>query len=722
MFIIRTILPLLFLLAGSFHSIGFAQAINHWETVVNAEDNWQYQIGNSEIPLNWFQTEFDATEWSTGPGGFGYGDEDDNTVLEDITSVYLRKEFSIENTQSIVKVQLHADFDDGFVAYLNGTEIARQNLGTPGQPVAYDTSSDDYVEALLFQGQVPAAINIDPAALQVGENILSVQVHNFGENSSDLSALFYLSLGINDDSSFYGPTPDWFISTTFESSLPLLILNTAPGELITDEPRVDAHLSVINNGAGATNSPTDDVSGYNGAIAIELHGTSSQMFDKKGYAFETRNEDGSNNNVELLGLPSENDWILHGPYSDKSLLRNVLSYHLGELTGRYAPRTRLCEVILNDQYEGIYVLTEKIKQDENRVDIAKLTPEDNEGDELTGGYIIKIDRNGQEIPGLGWYSDFPDNKFYAYVDPKDDQITAAQEAYIQNYIYEFESAMDATDYYERYQDYIDVNSLVDYFLVTEITKHIDAFKLSFYLYKDKDSNGGKLHFGPLWDFNLGYGNFDFGCSPDPAGWAYEFPDCGTWHPFWARKLLDIPEVQHLIECRWEELRTDAFSNYEIISFIDAKVVEMGAAVDRNFSRWPVLGEDIWPNDFVGNTYAAEKNFFKNWTTDRLNWMDANMVGECSLWSARDETSLHLNALRVSPNPAQDRLHIRWSNDEPAIVELYNLESKLVKSTTLDPTSSAALNTADLSNGMYQLMVSAVADGRLLSVAKVAIVK
>ena len=117
---------------------------------------------------------------------------------------------------------------------------------------------------------------------------------------------------------------------------------------------------------------------------------------------ETRNADGSNNNVSIFGMPSENDWVLHGPFSDKSLLRNVLAYHMGESTNRYTPRTQLCELLVNGDYRGVYMFTEKLKRDKNRVDVAKLKSNDISGEELTGGYLFQIDRDDGSTELDGW--------------------------------------------------------------------------------------------------------------------------------------------------------------------------------------------------------------------------------------------------------------------------------------------------------------------------------
>lgn len=698
-----------------------AQGIDHWETIIYNDDEWSYMVGSSTIPLDWIDLDYDANQWDRGQGGFGYGDDDDNTILPDILSVFIRKDFEVDDKSLLTFLVLHADFDDGFVAYLNGTEIARSNLGMAGIRTPYSEKAINIVEPNQAQGLLPDVFKIDRELLLDGRNVLAIQIHNRDNTSSDLTSNFFLSAGIADGSSIYREPPSWFDRSVFSSTLPILQITIPDNQQIMDDPRITVHLGMVDNGEGQLNSTFGILNGYDGQISIEYRGTSSLFFDKKGYGFETQNEDGSNNNVSLGGMPAENDWVLHGPYSDKSLLRNVLTYHIGNLTDRYAPRTRLCELIINDNYEGVYVLTEKIKQDKNRVDIAKLTAIDNADDDLTGGYIIKVDRNDMELDDIGWESSYPDYKFFAYVEPQPYQITPQQIVYIQAYMDDFESAMSTPDIADTYLDYIDAESFVDYFLVTEIGKHIDAFKLSFYMYKDKDSKGGKLNFGPLWDFNLGYGNFDFSCSPDPQGWAYEFPDCGSWHPFWARKVADIPNMQHLTHCRWTKLRDGPLRTDSLLTYIDEQVALMGSAVDRNYKRWPVLGQYLWPNSYVGNTYTEEISFLKEWLQTRLQWMDDHMKGDCDQYITTTTGVDHMGT-SIYPNPATDRISVNWTTRESAILNFYDANNNLMRSVSLEANSVTHINLERLSAGLYTYMIAADENGEIVERGKMVVVE
>ncbi|MBN2423473.1 MAG: CotH kinase family protein [Calditrichaceae bacterium] len=422
---------------------------------------------------------------------------------------------------------------------------------------------------------------------------------------------------------------------TLESSnLPIVIINTN-GQNIPGDHKITADMGIIYNGAGQINHMTDSLNNYNGKIGIEIRGSSSQMFPKKQYAVETRDEYGENLNVSLLDLPEENDWILYAPYSDKSLMRNVLLYHLSNQIGLYASRSKFCELVLNGDYKGVYVLFEKLKRDKNRVDISKLDSTEISGDDLTGGYIIKIDKtDGEEVSG--WYSEYKPVEgssariFYQYHYPKPDEIVQEQKDYIREFIDHFEDAMyewDYTDPVSGYQNLIDAASFVDFLLLNEIGKNVDGYRLSAFFNKDKDSKNSLLFAGPVWDFNLAFGNANYYDGWLSNGWQYEINRLASFQydtykiPFyWERLTNDSAFVTHIVN-RWKELRSACFNPDTIYSFIDETIIYLSEAQERNFLQWPILDEYVWPNYYVGGSYANEISYLKNWIEDRINWMD-----------------------------------------------------------------------------------------------------
>jgi len=175
------------------------------------------------------------------------------------------------------------------------------------------------------------------------------------------------------------------------SNLPLVVIDTK-GQTIVEDSKINATMKVINNASGI-NKPTDAGNDYTGNIGIEYRGGKPKPTEQNPYNFETRTAAGANNNVSLLGMPKENDWILLANYNDKTFCRNVVSFEIFRRMSHYSPRIKMVEVLINNVYQGIYFLAEKIKQDEGRVDIANLTNTDISGDDLTGGYIFNIEQN-----------------------------------------------------------------------------------------------------------------------------------------------------------------------------------------------------------------------------------------------------------------------------------------------------------------------------------------
>ncbi|NKB68872.1 MAG: T9SS type A sorting domain-containing protein [Candidatus Latescibacteria bacterium] len=443
------------------------------------------------------------------------------------------------------------------------------------------------------------------------------------------------------------------------SNLPIIVIDSG-SQPIPDEPKISASMGLIDNGPGQRNNLGDAFDGSQGPIAIELRGASTQNFPKKSYGLETRQADGTNRNVSLLGLPTENDWILYGPYSDKSLIRNALVYWLARQMGAWAPRSRFCELVLDGEYMGLYLLMEKIKRDDDRLDIARLNPDEVEGRDLSGGYILRIDRPA--AADHGWYSayGFRGNRlFYQYYYPDSDDIVAPQKAYIRTYIDSLETALAQSS--GDYDRFLDLASFADYIIVNEISKNVDAYRLSQFMHKDRDD--GKLTMGPVWDFNLALGNVNYNVNPSlelqrPSYHGLQIGNGATWFSvpfwFWWRRLFQDHDFIATLDQRWQTHRQESLQWARIDAHIDSLAQTLQEAQERNFERWPTLGEYVWPNDFIGQTHAEEIAYLKEWLQGRLAWLDEHFIDQARRVDDidADELTLHRDTAVALGNYAQ----------------------------------------------------------------------
>ncbi|HEY5590200.1 MAG TPA: CotH kinase family protein [Paludibacter sp.] len=696
-----------------------AQTAHHWETAVFNNDTWRYFVGTSEPDIYWRNTDFDDSNWKSGIGGFGFGDGDDNTIISQCTSVYIRIKFNVTDTTSIATVLLNMDYDDAFVAYLNNSEIAR--VGITGVHPAYNVSGNDH-EAQMYKGNLPESFLINKSKLSLclkqGMNVLTVQVHNSTATSSDMSSNVFLSFLINNSTTYFRSVPNWFKAPfVFTSSnLPIITIKTQPGVNIIDEPKVAATMTVYNN--GIRNNLSNQVPEYKGNIGIEIRGSYSQTFPQKSYGIETRDSLGENMNVRLLGMPKENDWVLLANYNDKALMRNSLAFDLFREMGHYAPRIKHCEVVVNDDYLGIFHFGEKIKQDKNRVNIASIEPTDSTGDKVTGGYIFKTDYTDATN---NWLSSFsPINKagakvYFVYHDPKPEDITAPQKKYLKEYINALETVLYSNNFNNPstgYRAYLDEASFIDYFIIGEITRNPDTYKKSRYFYKDRDSLDRKVYSGPVWDYDWAYKNINNTCvnenQTDGSGWSYMVNECNPRPvpPSWEVKMLQDTVFANAINSRYFQLRKTIMSNTKIDQYIDSIAAVVDEAQQRHYTKWPTLGINVGTPelDAQPTTYSGEITKFKNWLHTRLGWLDANMVGRKSVNTAIETPKSAI--FRIFPNPVASTLYIE-SDKKIQSIDLMNIGGQTISHLQNIGTSYTSIELVRLTKGDYLVMVKLV---------------
>jgi len=685
---------------------------------------------DASLAQNWTGRDFDDSAWTAGVTGIGFDKKspatftdliglDVGTLMSGVnSSAFIRVPFTVADPAVFGALYLRVKYDDGFVAYLNGREVARRGRPTPVTTPWNARASDRRVDAaaVVFE-EIPVSEAL--SALVPGQNMLAIHGLNNTKTEPDFLIVPELAAATIDSvdpgaelffqaSSPGGPNAGGFhavaaaptfsrVGGAFTDNFELTIASTTPGEirytldrteptvastlyagpiLIDKTLMVRARTFAANHTPSSTASETfiamdataatftsnlpiivvetfgkvipegtflttqaaviDTRSGrsamtgfpeYFGPAALKIRGSSSLGFPKKSYNFELDDFDGDDSAAPLLGMPEEADWILYAPYTDKTLIRDVISYDWSNDIGQWASHSRMVEVFVHSSagkmnfsshYQGVYALIEKIKRDPNRVNIQKLYRSHDKEPEITGGYILKKDRLDPGDAGIN-----TGRHTLGLVEPKEEDITPVQKAWILNYLRQFETVLYGGTWLDPtngYRKFIDVESFIDHHIMVEITKNIDGYRLSTYMHKDR---GGKLVMGPVWDYNLTLGNANYLDGWKPDGWYYSLVGDGDYP--WYRRIQQDPAFQAEYADRWVGLRESHFQVSRLLGRVQGYVDVLQESQARNFRKWNILGIYVWPNQFIGRTYAEEIGFMTKWLSDRVIWMDGALV-------------------------------------------------------------------------------------------------
>ena len=698
-----------------------SKATSFSRTLVKEGDACKVLVPTSSIGTAWRSINYNDQAWSDATTGIGYerssgyenligagGDIEGETYDINSTS-YIRIPFSIDSLEGLSSLTFRMKYDDGFIAYINGVEIASGNK--PSSPAWNSDASTDHPDS-----QAISFVDTDLSTqalglLKTGNNLLAIHSMNGDTRSSDLLALPRLEAQfiIQPDEEeepvppefayFQIPTPqknngsesglpaskvmisqpgrgfsgslnvslstnsaEAEIRYTTNGSLPTETSSIYNGEAIniqsstllrarafeeeltpgpvaeegyirlsTDAQNFSSNLPVVimerfsNGGTTAANGKTftffaffepDPQTGrtqLNKPYSLgtrggwKVRGSSSSGFSKKAYSIEAWNELNRNKNISPLGLPEESDFILNArSVYDRSLMRNAFIYELSNQVGRYAVRTKFVELFKDDNggslsyrndYDGVYTFMEKISRDKERVDIERVTENVNEEPEITGGYILKVDRLDPGDSGLR-----AGGQTLGWVYPKEDDVSNDQINWVRNYINEMSSALSTSEY----EEYIDTLSWVDHHLLNILTLNADALRLSTFFHKKRNK---KLEYGPIWDFDRSMESTD-GRDNNPSTWSggtayFTFP--------WWGSLFDNENFWQAYIDRYFELREGPFATLNVNSIIDRMASDLNEAQARNFRRWSDQPR------FGG--YQGEVDHLKEWLGTRLDWMD-----------------------------------------------------------------------------------------------------
>ncbi|MBP2337169.1 hypothetical protein JOF41_003347 [Saccharothrix coeruleofusca] len=416
--------------------------------------------------------------------------------------------------------------------------------------------------------------------------------------------------------------------TTTAHDLPLVLIDSY-GAGKPGRQDIDAAAMIFQPGSGGTTSLAEAPAVATRA-GVRLRGQSSAMFEKTPYRMEFHDNANDDADYPVLGMPADSDWVLRGPYPDKSLIREALTFELGREMGLKAPRYSFVEFYLNtdttpvgaNDYMGVYLLIETIKNSKNRLNLKKLKETDTTLPAIQGGYIWKFEWLAAEEPTLPCTG--PAASCWNYLEVVDPSpLQPAQRDWLRNHIQEFHDVLRAPNFADPatgYRKYIDVGSFIDNLIVNELSRNMDAYIRSSHFYKDRDT---KIFAGPLWDFDLTYGVGGYFQNDQAAGWQYlqtRQPVANDWYA----QLLRDPAFVTELKARWQSLRRGVLSDSALQTRIEALARPLTNAAQRNFQRWPILstrmvGPFITP---TAPTWEGQVQHLRDWTARRIAWLDS----------------------------------------------------------------------------------------------------
>ena len=684
-------------------------------TVLSADTMGRYWVPTGgELGLTWTEDAFDDSTWTDGMPGFGYDRKAEPTLTSAIrtdviamyevnSSLYTRMRFDLSAADFSRYLRLSVRFNDGFVAWINGIEVASENA-TGRRYNSRANAERTAVESLSF-----TSYDISPEALgdalKLTDNVLAIQVLNRARTNEDLlcvprlEASSVASVDRVQQAYFPSPSPGMpnrdgrrgrlpppelshygglvaagtqitiaspaggEVHYTLDGSLPtetspragaaLTIETTtvlrfrtfqsgtlpSPGVggtfvVAADDFQLDSNLPVFvvvpDGGISSAFRPMDMLvldRGENGRTrgvgephfvgqgAIKTRGSSTGGRAKASYAFEIRDEHGRDRDVEILGYPADSDFILYGAFNfDRCHMRNAFVYEISNSIGLYAARTQFCEVYLLSaggrlsavNYRGVYTFMEKIKAGQERVPIETLEPEHDVEPEVSGGYILKIDRLDPGDRGVN-----AGGQQLAWVEPKEREVTDAQSSWLRQWMSRMSQSLsfpDSDDPERGYRAFVNERSFIEFHMLNEFSKNPDGLVLSTYVHKPRE---GPLFSGPVWDFDRCLGPDDDPRAASPVGWMNNHSS-GWWGA-----LLRHTAFDRAYRNRWHTLRAAAMSTATLHGIIDRMAAEIGDSAVRDARRW---------NMVVGAAgFQREVDELKVWVERRLAWMDSQLV-------------------------------------------------------------------------------------------------
>ena len=380
--------------------------------------------------------------------------------------------------------------------------------------------------------------------------------------------------------------------------LPKLMVNTSGGVSIQDK---------VNWIPSTYELSIDGTVLHSGGTGIRGRGNSTWNMEKKPYNLNL------NVSTPILGFPTHRRWALLANYADKTLLRTDLAFKMGNIFDNmvWVPRSEHIEFYLNGNYQGLYQITENVRVDLNRVNINPISTANPDG-----GFLLEICQRMEDpfhwwsTLGFAFNCSSPDSGLNAVIPGT--QTTLFDK--IKSYIFEVEDTLRSHNLsQQRWKDYLDIDSFIDFYLVNEIAKDEDAHGMSsIYMYYNPAT--GKLHKGPIWDFDISMGNYKDKAGEHPEGFHIK-------NSIWYERLFREQDFVLAVKRRWNEKKAEVQA---LTHYLDERIIFLEEAQERNFERWPILDRIVWPNVVALGSHAAEVEYLKTWLNRRIAWLDAEI--------------------------------------------------------------------------------------------------
>jgi len=331
-------------------------------------------------------------------------------------------------------------------------------------------------------------------------------------------------------------------------------------------------------------------------MKIRGRGNSTWEFPKKPFQMKLDDK------AEFLGMPNDKKWLFLAEYADKTMLRNTIAFEMGYISNLdWTPEAKFAEVFINGDYNGTYNITQKVEESDNRVAIGNT------------GYLLELDQLERLDSDDVYFESAVTERFIINIKEPNLDAGSDEFTYIENLITNFENNLFSQNFADEatgYRQYIDMDSFIDWFLISEITKNVDSmFFSSIFL---NVMPGEKIKMGPLWDFDLSFGNVDYADSRYPEGWWVKY------NP-WYERLFEDPAFVEEVRNRFEYFNNNR--DY-ILNKIDTYAEKLKWAQEENNDKWQTIGVYVWPNPVIFDTYQEEVDHMKAWYETRMDWLES----------------------------------------------------------------------------------------------------